>query len=79
MQLRTLIVLVILACCLSGCGRRGSLEAPSAPETTVAPESVAETPSAPALGDLLPASGPEDPEVPPVRGPDRPFFLDFLL
>jgi hypothetical protein len=73
MPIRTLIIVALAACAVSGCGRRGSLEGPETPESTLAPEE----PAAPAFGSLLPAA--EAPEAPPPPVQERPFFLDFLL
>ncbi len=71
MPFRAFIVLALVACAASGCGRRGGLEDASAP--TLAP---AET-AAPGFGEFLPAE--EDPDAPPPSAPKRRFLLDFLL
>jgi len=73
MPIRAFIIVALVACATSGCGRRGGLEDPAAPETALAPT---ETPAA-GFGDFLPEA--EDPETPPPPAPQRPFFLDFLL
>ena len=65
MPIRTLIIVVLAAAVVAGCGRRGQLEAPDA--AVVEPG-----PAAGALDPALPAPTPE-PE------PQRRFFLDFLL
>ena len=66
MPIRTLIIVVLAAAVVSGCGRRGPLEAPGA--SVVEP-----APAAGALDAPAPAAPPPEPE------PQRRFFLDFLL
>ena len=73
MPIRAIIIVALIACAASGCGRRGSLEDPATAESTVSP---AET-SAAGFGDFLPEA--DDPEAPPAPPPQRRFFLDFLL
>jgi len=73
MPIRAFIIIALVACAASGCGRRGSLEDPAAPASTLAP---AGTPAA-GFGDFLPEA--DDPEAPPPAAPQRRFFLDFLL
>ena len=63
MPIRTLIIVVLAAAAVSGCGVRGPLEAPDAA-----------TAEAPAAGTLdAPAA------APPPEPAQRRFFLDFLL
>ena len=73
MPIRAIIVVALIACAASGCGRRGSLEDPGSAEPVLAP---AET-SAAGFGDFLPEAN--DPNAPPPPAPQRRFFLDFLL
>ena len=73
MPIRAFIIVALVACAVSGCGRRGSLEDPAAPEAVLAP---AET-SVQGFGDFLPEV--DNPEAPPPAAPQRRFFLDFLL
>ena len=65
MPFRTLIIVVLAAAIVSGCGRRGPLEAPDA--SVVEPAPAAGVADAPA------------PAAPPEPEPQRRFFLDFLL
>jgi predicted small lipoprotein YifL len=78
MTIRTFIILLLAVSAVSGCGRRGPLERPEGPETTLAPEATL-APAEPDSGfsEFLPT--PEDPEAPPPPPPQRRFFLDFLL
>ena len=69
MPIRTLIIIVLAAAVVSGCGRRGGLEAPEA--TAAGPQGVAPA------GTVAPAD-PPPPAAPPPE-PERRFFLDFLL
>jgi predicted small lipoprotein YifL len=72
MPIRTLLIAALIACAVSGCGRRGALEETGVPET--APDQ----PSDPsAFGGFLPAS--EAPTPAPPRAPERGFILDPLL
>lgn len=86
MPIRTLIIVVVAAALVAGCGRRGALEAPDGPDATLTP-GIAETSLAP--GSDLPAEELDAAEggVPladtqvneePVPRKGR-FFLDFLL
>jgi predicted small lipoprotein YifL len=80
MPLRSLIIVLLAVAALTGCGRRGSLEAPpaatavepGATTTTVAPSDVASPidPGAPSVAAPAPT---------PVEPARRRFFLDFLL
>ena len=67
MPIRTLIIVVLAAAVIAGCGRRGPLEAPDAAAVEVP------APAAGALDAPAPAAPPPEPE------PQRRFFLDFLL
>ena len=75
MPVRTLIIVVLAAAVLAGCGRRGALEDPGVP------------PSAGAVAAPVTNVSPLDPgsTVVPVpkeqqpAAPRRRFFLDFLL
>jgi predicted small lipoprotein YifL len=77
MPIRTMLIILLAAAILAGCGRRGSLEAPGA----VATEQSA-VPLAPdGISPLDPGSnafGAED-EPLPTSPPQRRFLLDFLL
>jgi predicted small lipoprotein YifL len=74
MPVRTLIIVLLAAAALAGCGRRGPLEAPdarpaaglvTAPPTNVSPLDPGST--------VVPVPREEQP------APRRRFFLDFLL
>jgi predicted small lipoprotein YifL len=80
MPLRTLLIVLIAVAALSGCGRRGDLEAPGA-TTTAAPGTPA-TPAPPGGGisPLDPGSaGKGETVTPPDQAPKKRFLLDFLL
>jgi Prokaryotic lipoprotein-attachment site len=55
---------------VAGCGRYGPLEPP--PDPNAPPKPTNSTP-----GNLGGAFA--KPSIPPIRAPDQPFFLDFLL
>jgi hypothetical protein len=82
MPIRTLVILVLAAAALGGCGRRGSLEAPG----TVATDGTAPAPLSDGISPLDPgAPAPASHAAPtgqlpaPPAQPKRRFFLDFLL
>lgn len=66
--LAALIVAVLLAAPLGGCGRRGGLEAPPDPAV---PTAGADTAS--------PQAGLKRPKREPIKAPNDPFILDPLL
>ena len=75
MPIRPLIIIVLAALLLGGCGRKGSLQEPGTPD--------AATLSATAE-DVVPANAEAEANVPggvesPPPAPPRRFFLDFLL
>ena len=78
MPLRILILALIAATALTGCGRRGSLEAPGEPETVAAPAPLEPPGSTPAAATASPGAT-EPPETAPVGAPERHFFLDPLI
>jgi hypothetical protein len=80
MSIRVAIIVALAAVAVSGCGRRGDLEAPG---TTVT-ESSAPAPLTDGFSPLDPgappvAREPEEELPPPDDQPKRRFFLDFLL
>lgn len=79
MPLRTLIIAVLVAAALSGCGRRGNLELPS--EAVVVDESEATAQVPDGTSPLDPGSVATETQVEPEPPPPprRRFFLDFLL
>jgi predicted small lipoprotein YifL len=72
MPVRTLIIVLLALAALTGCGRRGAPEAPSA-EPLMGAATTNTSPLDP--GSLVVAPPPEQP-APPAK---RRFFLDFLL
>jgi predicted small lipoprotein YifL len=74
MPIRTLILVALVAAALAGCGRRGALETPGEPETTLAPGGGS---AAYTLDAASPGAQEREREQPPA--PQRRFFLDFLL
>ena len=83
---RPLLLVLIAALALSGCGRRGALEEPGRPEPalTTAPNLVPIAPNSAAAGELStldPGSpGAQEPaEGGPAATAERRFFLDGLL
>jgi hypothetical protein len=74
MPLRNLIIILLAAAALSGCGRRGGLEDPSAPPAvgTPAPAGAGISPLDPGAPAII-----QEPAAEPA--PKRRFFLDFLL
>jgi predicted small lipoprotein YifL len=73
MPVRSLIILLVAAAVLSGCGRRGPLEDPGEPAAaTPAPAGIGTSP--------LDPGAPTDIQEPAAQpAPRRQFFLDFLL
>ena len=61
---------VLLALCLAACGRYGPLEPPPDPNAPPKPANN----SNPAT-----MNGLSKPSIPPIKAPNQPFFLDFLL
>ena len=78
MPIRTLIIIILALTAVTGCGRRGDLEAPGA---AVADESAARALPADGVSPLDPGSSVvgEQAEPEPAPPPRRRFFLDFLL
>ena len=72
MPVRTLIIVLLALAALSGCGRRGGLEAPNAEPVT----GTATTNASPLDPGSLVVEAPPEPAPPPAQ---RRFFLDFLL
>ncbi|MGH6922443.1 MAG: lipoprotein [Propylenella sp.] len=76
MPVRSLIIVVLAAVAVSGCGRRGGLEAPGA-----VAEDTAQALPEDGISPLDPGSSvvgaPAEPQAAPP--PRRRFFLDFLL
>lgn len=98
MPIRTLLILLLAAIAVAGCGRRGGLQepAPAVAPTAEAPAATAETaeerpiiaapddsitPGSGAAANTLDTTSPgaQEPSIVTEPGPDRPFFLDFLL
>lgn len=84
MPIRALIIVVLAAAMLAGCGRRGGLEYPKQPETTIAPTAgdadVAPGSDATTANASPGSQSPEAAITPRAPGkPKRRFFLDFLL
>jgi predicted small lipoprotein YifL len=76
MPLRTLIIILLAAAALSGCGRRGSLEAPGEPSPRAGSYGAPPADVSP----LDPGSVPATPEQQQLQPPPRRrYFLDFLL
>jgi predicted small lipoprotein YifL len=73
MPVRTLIIVLLALAAVSGCGRRGSLQAPGAEPAVPGAPTTNASPLDP--GSLVVEAPPEQPP-PPAR---RRFFLDFLL
>ena len=78
MPVRRLFVVLLAVAALSGCGRRGDLEAPGAAPLAAG---AVQTPVSDASpldpgSNAAPAQTPAPPPLPP---PKRRFFLDFLL
>jgi predicted small lipoprotein YifL len=59
-----------LALCLTACGRYGPLEPP--PDANAPPKPANSSPAG--AGGVF-----AKPSIPPIKAPDQPFFLDFLL
>jgi predicted small lipoprotein YifL len=73
MPVRSLIIILLVAAALSGCGRRGPLEDPGVPPaTTPAPAGIGISPLDPGAPAVI-----QEPAAEPA--PRRRFFLDFLL
>ena len=64
---RLLALAALLALLVAGCGRYGPLEPPPDPNAQPKPAN----PNG--LGSLA------KPSIPPIKAPNQPFFLDFLL
>lgn len=82
MPIRALAILLTVAAIVTGCGRRGSLEAPE--DRADAVSNPAQQPTSPVPGEPLLAGplspGAQEPaEARPAAAPERRFFLDFLL
>jgi predicted small lipoprotein YifL len=60
---------VLLMLLLAACGRYGQLEPP--PDPNAPPKPADSNPAN--LGSI------SKPSIPPIKAPDQPFFLDFLL
>lgn len=67
---RPLALAALLAFLAAGCGRYGPLEPP--PDPNAPPKPANSNPNN--LGGAL-----AKPSIPPIKAPDRPFFLDFML
>ena len=67
---RLLGLAAALALLVAACGRYGPLEPPPDPN---APPKPADSNSASPAGVFA------KPSIPPIKAPDQPFFLDFLL
>ena len=65
---------ILLALPLSGCGRRGQLESPDAPEAAAAPKAMQS-----GRYSLGSQSTDNDEDEAPVVAPERPFILDSIL
>ena len=81
MPLRTPLVLLLTAAALAGCGRRGGLQEPSAPNAALAP-AMSQPAPAPGEGTLPDAQSPgaqEPARASPAAAPRRRFFLDPLI
>jgi len=76
MPIRALIIVLLAVVALTGCGRRGNLEAPKA---TVTDQSVETTLPADGISPLDPGSNPAKEETPAPAPKKGRFFLDFLL
>jgi len=63
---------LLLALCLSACGKYGPLEPP--PNPNAPPKPASSNPSSPSNMNVL-----AKPSIPPITPPKQPFFLDFLL
>ena len=63
---RSVLLVLVLAAVLAGCGRRGRLEPPP-------------DPNAPAKPDTNKAGIKKRPPNPPIRAPNTPFVLDPLI
>ncbi len=82
MPIRSLLVLLIVAAmALAGCGRRGSLEAPDRADAVSNPaqQTTSPVPGEPLLTGPLSPGAQEPAEARPTTAPERRFFLDFLL
>jgi predicted small lipoprotein YifL len=75
MPIRPLIIIVLAALLLGGCGRKGSLEEPGAADAATLPAVADDVVPANAEAEANEAGGVESP--PPA--PARRFPLDFLL
>jgi predicted small lipoprotein YifL len=75
MPIRTLIILLLAASALVGCGRRGDLEPPNAVTQTKGDKA----PPASGISPLDPGSDSAEPPPPPAEAPKKHFFLDFLI
>jgi predicted small lipoprotein YifL len=73
MPFRTLVIAALAIAALAGCGRRGALEPPGEPQTTVVPSADVVLSSSASPGTL------EPPRAKPIAAPDRPFILDPLI
>ncbi len=76
MSVRSVLVVVLVAAALAGCGRRGDLEAPDTAAVTSAPAQAPANDASP----LDPGSNPAPATQPPPPPPQaRHFPLDFLI
>ena len=66
-RVRLLALAALLALLTSACGRYGPLEPPPDPNAPPKPA------NSNGLGSLT------KPSIPPIKAPNQPFFLDFLL
>ncbi|HEX9169728.1 MAG TPA: hypothetical protein VF886_12515 [Roseiarcus sp.] len=60
---------VLMALLAAGCGRYGALEPPPDPNA----------PPKPANSNPTNMGGLSKPSIPPIKAPNQPFFLDFML
>jgi predicted small lipoprotein YifL len=81
MPIRRLMILLLAATLLSGCGRRGPLEPPDRAESVANPveQATSPVPGDPLLTDPVSPGAQEPAEARPDTAPRRRFLLDFLL
>lgn len=87
------VIVVAIALALTGCGRRGALEAPPGASGQSATDQSSATRLAPGIGGTVPRqsaadrdplsqpsrSGEFEEDEAPIQAPDRPFILDAIL
>ena len=76
---RTLVVLLLTAVAVSGCGRRGALENPGEPEAAALSDDALRPGATPLTADQASPGATEPPETAPGAAPERRFFLDPLI